>query len=197
MNKTEDEKMHDFFIEAMTKTFNNRAECYETHTILIGEENDPEYFTVDNVRLEKDADIDALMQNVGIQPRFSSIDIGMIWNKGKTYHDPYFDSASKRFLEDYRGIIMSASPKVIELSKKERIPVDIYIAGEKQLNDICYAYNVGMNDESSDYNTDVNYDRVMKKIVTLTDPHFKTEVLLARSKENGKIAGILIGVYNE
>jgi ribosomal protein S18 acetylase RimI-like enzyme len=195
--KTEDEKMHDFFIEALTRTFNKNAEYYETHTILIGEENDPEYFTVDNVKLERDKDIDILMQNVGTQSRFSDIDLGMIWNKGKTYQDPYFDSASKRFSEDYRGILMSASPKDIELSKKERMPVEIYLAGEKQLNDICYAYNTGMNDENSEYNTDINYNRVMRKIVTLTDPSFKTEVLLARSKENGKIAGILIGVYNE
>jgi ribosomal protein S18 acetylase RimI-like enzyme len=195
--KTEDEKMHDFFIQAMTKTFNKKAEYYKTHTILIGEENDPEYFTVDNVRLEKDKDIDNLMQNVGTQSRFSGIDIGMIWNKGKTYQDPYFDSASKRFPEDYRGIIMSASPQDIKLAKKQRIPVEIYLAGEKQLDDICYAYNAGMNAENSEYNTDINYNRVMKKIVTLTDPCFKTEVLLARSKENGKIAGLLIGVYNE
>ena len=53
-----------------------------------------------------------------------------------------------------------------------------------------------MNDENSEYNTNINYNRVMRKIVTLTDPCFRTAVLLARSKENGKIAGILIGVYN-
>ncbi|MHC6204027.1 GNAT family N-acetyltransferase [Breznakiellaceae bacterium SP9] len=189
--------MHDFFIEAMTKTFNKYAEYNETYTILIGEENDPEYFTVDNVRLEKDKDIDNLMQNVRTQSRFSGIDIGIIWNKGKTYQDPYFDSANKRFSEDYRGIIMSADPNDIELTKKQRMPVEIYPAGEKQLDDICYAYNTGMNDENSGYSTNINYNRVMRKIVTLTDPCFKTEVLLARSKENGKIAGIIIGVYNE
>jgi hypothetical protein len=149
-------KMHDFFIEALTKTFNKCAEDKGTHTILIGEENDPEYFTVDNVLLEKDIDINNLMQNVGAQPRFSDIDIGIIWNKGKTYQNPYFDRAVKRFSEDYRGIIMSANPKDIDLSKKQRIPVEIYPASENQLYDICYAYNAGMNDENSTYNTGVN-----------------------------------------
>jgi ribosomal protein S18 acetylase RimI-like enzyme len=195
--KTKDERLHDFFLEALTKTFNKGAEDYGTHIILIGEENDPEYFTVDNVRLRDHKAIDDLMRNVGTQPRFSGIDIGMIWNKGRTYQDPYFDCACRRFSEDYRGIIMSASPRDIVLSKKQRMPAEIYLAGEKDLKDICYAYNNGMNDENSAYRTDSNYDRVMRKIVTLTDPHFNSEVLLARSKENGNIAGILIGVYNE
>ncbi|MDR0384183.1 MAG: GNAT family N-acetyltransferase [Christensenellaceae bacterium] len=197
MSKMNDIKLHSFFNEALTKTFNKEANNRNTHVIMMGEDpNDSEYSTVNQVTFGNVADVKRLIYE--IYGEFGDNMPGMIFNMGRDFCDPLFRKAKHILPKDYQGIIMCGKIDDLNANRGNKSEAEVFAAKEKDLPQVNKIYNDAMNAPTSPYyDPKLNYDDVMKKILTKEEKGWGKTILLAREKIGGKIAGILIGVHNE